>query len=244
MSDLDTAIQHYVDLMIFQYQQSPKAVATIELLSQVALADLVTNQIDAAFDLATAEGTQLDVLGEYIGQSRTLVAQIDRNYFRMVDYQAPMTESGFTDYLTPVNAGNTFYLYVFANVAFYTLNDSEYRPLLQLKGALNTSHNSKYEIDNLLWGFFGNTILCFDGADMTITYLVTPDVSHVVKIAIQIGLLPKPTGVLISGIFQIVNPQLLFGFQDYGYDTGNYISFSDYSTGWVGYWLTYSDRIA
>lgn len=242
---IDQTIAYYADLLIYQYISKPKAYATVGLLASAGICDIVPQDISAAFDIDTAEGAQLDILGQYIGFSRNIIAPITRDYFAFVDYNAPVTTTGFTDYTdNTVNFGSTFYLYIFSDTTFYTLSDPEYRPLLKLKILLNKIDETLYTIANDLFTFFGNQIIAFDQADMSMSYLVSPDASKTATLAVSQGLLPKPMGVRISGVFIISNPALLFAFQDYEHDNGNTTGFSDYTTGFNGeYWLNYTDRI-
>ncbi len=133
---------------------------------------------------------------------------------------------------------------MFSNNTFYTLSDPEYRPLLKLKIILNQLDNTLYSIANALYEFFGSQIIAFDQADMSMSYLVSPDLSQTAQLAISQNLLPKPMAVRISGVFIVSNPAALFAFQDYQYDNGNTTGFSDYTTGFNGEtWLNYTDRI-
>ena len=236
----------YSDLLLAQYVNAPRARATVGLLCYEAICDLVQLDVQNAFDIETATGVQLDVLGLYIGFSRNIVAEIDRYYFELRDYADPGTgEAGFTDYTDQtINAGSSFYLYVFANTAFYTLSDAEYRPLLKLKIILNQSNNSLSSIANDLWYAFGDQIICFDDANMSISYAIKTDATAIAKLAVQANLLPKPMGVRLSGVFVVDNPAALFGWYTYEYNNGNITGFGTYQTGFNGQvWINYSDRI-
>lgn len=245
MTILETTIAYYADLLIYQYISKPKAYATISALANAALCDLLPQDVTLSFDLDTATGPQLDILGQYIGFSRIIPINVPRNYFQFNDYTAPYTATGFTDYTNnTTNATSVFYLYIFNNQTLYTLSDSEYRPLLKLKVLLNKNDSTLYQIANDLFTTFGYDIIAFDQADMTMSYLVSPTMSVTAQIAVTQGLLPKPMGVGISGIFVISNPANLFAFQDYTHDNGSTTGFSDYTTGFNGdYWLNYKDRI-
>jgi hypothetical protein len=63
-------IEYYANLLILQYLGKPKAYATIEELANMAIMDQLPLLVQDAFDLETAEGVQLDKLGEYAGVSR------------------------------------------------------------------------------------------------------------------------------------------------------------------------------
>lgn len=239
-------VLQYQDLMLNQYRNAERARATIALLVQEAICSLVELDIQDAFNLDTAIGVQLDVLGQYIGFDRNVTIPIDRFYFKYTDYLNPVSlYAGFTLYTdSTVNAGSSWYLYSFSDTPNTSLDDDTYRTLLKLKIILNKSHNTLYEIATDLWQFFAGDIICFDSADMTISYAVNPNAKSVAIIAAQVGLLPKPMAVGISGIFLIPDPTKIFGFQDYLLENSNTLGFSDYLTGFNGQqWVNYSDRI-
>lgn len=63
-------ILYYCNLLIIQYRQKTKARATIAAWIEPLLMDQLPVQVENAFDINTAEGVQLDVLGKYVGVSR------------------------------------------------------------------------------------------------------------------------------------------------------------------------------
>ena len=246
-AELLAIVEHYQDLLLEQYVNALRARQTIGALTRPAICDLVELEVQNAFDIETATGVQLDVLGEYIGFSRTITTVIDRYYFTLVDYNNPtIAESGFTDYTDQsLNSGSSFYLYAYQNTSFTNLIDDIYRPLLKLKIILNMSLNTMAEISSALWATFGQDLICYDNADMSILYLINSSSTTLATIAVTAGLLPKPMGVRISGIFAIPDTETLFGYYTYEYDNGNSIGFSTYQNGFNGqYWLDYSNRIA
>lgn len=67
------AISNYLALITSQYQNSPKFLAWLEAVLQIAHdVSVCADSIPAAFDLDTAVGVQLDVVGASIGQPRLL----------------------------------------------------------------------------------------------------------------------------------------------------------------------------
>lgn len=64
-------IDYYANLLILQYHEKPKAFATIQALVKGIIMDQLPTAVQNAFDINTAEGVQLDVLGKYVGVSRT-----------------------------------------------------------------------------------------------------------------------------------------------------------------------------
>ena len=67
---MDDVANYYAGLLIVQYNNKPKARETIYRLAQEFISDNIFLQVQNGFDLETAVGKQLDILGEYIGVNR------------------------------------------------------------------------------------------------------------------------------------------------------------------------------
>lgn len=67
---MEPFIKYYLDLLIIQYRNKPKITQHMTTLVKQALIDLMPSILNNAFNLETAEGKQLDLLGKYIGVSR------------------------------------------------------------------------------------------------------------------------------------------------------------------------------
>jgi hypothetical protein len=246
MTDVSDTIEYYKELLLSQWGNASNARATVGLLCEHAICDLVPLAVRDAFDIDTAIGDQLDILGEYIGFSRRVEIIIERTYFNFDDYGDPDTDAiGMTDYGDPlVNQNSVFYRYIYNEKSFSDLADDEYRILLKLKIVLNHSDNTLYSAQNTLDLFFGNSILLYDSKDMTIAYYVGATTNYVLQIAMQEDLLPRPMGVAISGVFLVSDPTAVFGFQDYAHANGNLEGFADYADGWNDMqWLSYNDKL-
>lgn len=249
MTDLTDTIEYYEDLLLTQYVDKPKARATIGVLVETALCDFLPLEMNNAFDIDTAVGDQLDILGEYIGFNRRVVNEITRNWYALVDYTTynPATEyAGFTDYTDlDTNSDTQWYRYVNIANSFSDLTDDEYRYILKFKLILNGLGSSLYDIQNILFEFFGYEVTCYDLKNMTISYTVLKSRSYFVLLVVSQGLLPKPMGVGLAGVFEVEDPEKLYGFQDYTFEADNDIGYSDYLTGFNGYqWIAYEDKIA
>ena len=68
--DLLPIIEDYKKLLIAQYADKPKANAQVALTSRLLLADGVYWDVQDAYNVLTAVGVQLDVLGKYVGITR------------------------------------------------------------------------------------------------------------------------------------------------------------------------------
>lgn len=64
-------IDYYANLLILQYKEKPKAYATIQTIVEPVIMDQLPVAVQDAFGLETAEGVQLDVIGKYVGVSRS-----------------------------------------------------------------------------------------------------------------------------------------------------------------------------
>ncbi len=73
-------VDYYVNLLILQYKNKAKAPEHIRaLLTNVVFLELITD-VENGFNIDTAVGVQLDVLGKYLGLSRFEVAEDDDTY--------------------------------------------------------------------------------------------------------------------------------------------------------------------
>jgi hypothetical protein len=230
MTELETTIEYYKELLLYQYINQPKARATVGLLVSQALVDLLPKYLRESFDIETATGPQLDILGEYVGFNRVVKSLIPRRYFKLDDYESPLgNPAGFSDYTDrTINADGSMYDYFIARTSTYTLDDSEYRILLKLKICLNTSENTLYAINQLLYDFFGTDIILGDQRDMSFSYLINGTIARIIEIALNEGLLPKPMGVLISGVVSLTDPAKAWRLSDYTFDYQTTVGFSDY----------------
>lgn len=195
--------EYYQGLLIMQYSQLPKAVATINLLATELIADNVYQQVMDGFDIETAVGAQLDILATYVGAQRQVFGVIaSRNYFQMPAYEDPNADTsfGYIEYGDDINLVDWYYLtYEDANQPVYFLNDSELRRFIQYLAALHASDHSLENLDDILFKFFGNNVTMTDNMDMTIDYTHNPlDLDTLFTIVAGTGNLPHPAGVEIN----------------------------------------------
>lgn len=67
----DELKQYYANLLILQYLSKPKARAQVEVTVEPLVMNQLPIQVQNAFQIGLAEGVQLDVLGKYVGVSRS-----------------------------------------------------------------------------------------------------------------------------------------------------------------------------
>lgn len=71
MSTTDEISSYYANLLILQYLQKPKAYATVKAQALPVIMDQLPIAVQNAFSVADSVGAQLDVIGKYVGASRT-----------------------------------------------------------------------------------------------------------------------------------------------------------------------------
>lgn len=93
--NLADIVNYYVERLPIQFRGLPKARATIAILAKQAIGDDILNQLAAAFDLDTATGKQLDIIGKYVGVSRNIGVPNPQGYFGLWSYNSTLD---YTDY--------------------------------------------------------------------------------------------------------------------------------------------------
>lgn len=221
MADLDTLnsiVENYKDLLIIQYRDKPKAAATIESLVNRALSDGIIFDVRDGFNLDTAIGVQLDILGKYIGLDRNLSASIISNddafgLTDSMDFASSDESFGFVD-SADFSSSTGGFLSTDEIISTTQISDDAYRELLKFQIINNNSNGSLKGIDDNILVYFGTQIVASTDNDMTITYFVDSDIGQLASIAIEKKVLPKPMGVGVNVI--ISDPgQKYFGLTTY-----------------------------
>ena len=197
--NIQDLIDYYVNLLIMQYKDKPKARATVEAYVTQVVSDQIGIAVRDAFDLETAVGAQLDILGRYVGAKRAVNGlDINRTFLGMPPYTdaAPGSYKGFALYGTTPTAYFARYN-DFKTV--YNLTDPDLRKLIKLRIRQHMSNHSLKDIDAIMYDFFGSECSITDSGNMELTYAFTPGSTDTfIKIAIFTDSLPRPAGVKIN----------------------------------------------
>lgn len=78
--------EYYSNLLILQYNGKPKAKATIEATTSLLPDQLILDVING-FNIETAQGKQLDILGKYVGVDRFYVENNQSQLLSDEDYR-------------------------------------------------------------------------------------------------------------------------------------------------------------
>ncbi len=71
MATSQDIINYYADLLIKEYVGQPNAYATIQAMVTPVIMDLVALDVQGGFEITSAQGVQLDILGKYVGVTRS-----------------------------------------------------------------------------------------------------------------------------------------------------------------------------
>lgn len=189
---------YYAALLILQYAGRTRARGTIRALALVAVSDQVIQQVIDGFDLETAIGAQLDVLGAYRGANRVNFGlDLEKEFlaFPDVDVADPTIYHGFPD-ADDVDVPDWYFAFTEDVVPSGALTDPDFRQFIKFLSKVQSLNLGLGEIDAILFEFFGDYVTLDDNGDMTITYTDSPDDPNpLFKIVAFTGTFPKPAGV-------------------------------------------------
>lgn len=200
-------VAYYADLLIGQYRTKPKARATVAAFTAGAdgqhglLGNVLALQVRAAFDLDTAVGKQLDILGKYIGASRYFFGlDLNKSFLQVIDYDDPNPGAavGMADYDAVVQPPS-WYTMTYDDFVENTLTDDEYRRVLHFLAAVKNSDYAYGTLDSICYTFFFANVNLKVTGNMAYTYQhLTSDGDNLFSIIKQMGLLPAPAGVTVT----------------------------------------------
>lgn len=206
---MEDLIRYFTNLLILQYKNKPRAKATIEALTRNAFSDTQNNifpiEVQNAYDLDTAVGEQLDVLGKYLGYDRILPIPID-NTFKFAEYNESINpEQGYSEY----NDNKTTYPYAeyrYSTYDYYSMVDLPYRKVLKMISYLKGKPLSLGNINDALEYAFNGDIYVVEN-DKEIEYHLLQEAEGLTFLDTQDKLniffnkyFPRPTGCSLSAI--------------------------------------------
>lgn len=220
--EINDIIEKYVELIILQYNDKPKAAQQIRDYVRGILSDGLILKIRDAFDIDTAIGNQLDILGKYIGIDRNgqqIAFNFDQNLFSTVDSPSELTLPAYgtvSEAQFPLVDSHIFNIEDDVTTT-QILNDENYRFILKLKIIQNNINHSESAIDSAVNITFGGKLIP-SGSDgqMIMTYIVEEDILTSTTIAFKKGVLPKPMAVGLPYLVTKPFQRKLFGFASNG----------------------------
>lgn len=202
--------EYYSNTLIIQYNGKRRAKATIKLLSKLILDEMLLLQIRDAFDWRTAVGAQLDVIGKWVGVSRTYNGNL---FFNQPIFSYPKSNDLTPDDLTtPFQHGysefSTFDIDVatgdiaeltYQNVGYVEqkLSDEDYRTIIGLKIIKNSINHTQKNIDDAIWDYFNGQVYT-TWEPHKVIYNYDPSLETIIEVCFYKNVLPTPTGVEIE----------------------------------------------
>ena len=194
-------IEEYEKLLIWQYQDKPKAKAHVNLLltEYKNIYDLL-NSIPESFDLDKAVGKQQDILGKILGISRNVPFAVSKRFFGFTNN---INSYGFDRRLKTTGFKIPFKRKLEDIYTSGRLDDNQYRIFLKAKAIKNNVRatmidDNKLSLQDAINFLFNDTSYVVDNQDMTMTLYIDNSYDvQLLKYIKQLDLLPRPQGVEI-----------------------------------------------
>lgn len=196
-------IDYYKGLLILQYASQGNAVNTIDLIASAIVQDQIISKVRDGFDVDTAIGAQLDILGQWRGVKRTLFGTVPADDWSLMEYaDADDTFDGWMEYADADASVVALWLeYVDVDGLPYDLSDTQYRKLIKFAADLSGWDGTLKGIDDILYKWFTTYVTISDNINMTITYThnsADPDPDTLWDFALLANIVPHPSGVDVS----------------------------------------------
>jgi hypothetical protein len=190
-------LQYYSNLLIQQYITAPNMVATTQLLVNQSLCDGLPQELQTCFNLNTAVGNQLTIIGEIVGVPRNVIGlDLVNTFFSYGDYTSVTVSAaaiGFGSYTTSPYPTSLFRSYF--DSATYTMTDYQMQQVILLKILFNNTYSSTKNIVSGLWGLYGSSVQFVDNKNMTVTYNVKQPFHIPFLVAQYLNILLRPMAV-------------------------------------------------
>ena len=182
----------YADLLIWQYRNKPKAVATIKLIESIIAQGFVDlYQLQDVLNIETAIGHQLDLVGKHVGQGRIVNGYQLRKFF---GFRGSPHALGFS---RGTSGGGQWYRRRDPLADSVRLSDEDYRFLIKCRILKNYQTGTLPNLIEACRFIFGDGCRVIDNYDMTVSVSVSnQNISDFKKFAINhLDILPRQAGV-------------------------------------------------
>ena len=194
-------IEYYKNRLITQYRNKIRARGTTGVVSNCSVADGLPLQLQNAFNLDTAAGAQLTIIGKIVGVPRNVIGlDLAHTFFSFTRYAGTPASVGFKRY-TDVNDTPLFLRYV--EDASYTMSDFELRNVIRLRIIYNTRRMTYKAVQDGLFTYFGTGIsMGVSGTStMRCTYHVSSVYTTSYQVASYLNILPVSMGCSVDTIY-------------------------------------------
>jgi len=191
-------LNYYSNQLIIQYNSLPKATATIQALANCNVCDSFFLELQNAFNLNTAVGNQLTIIGKIVGVPRNIYGlNLTDTFFTFSNWTGQPASVGFNTWAN--GSPDPDKIASWLSTAVYTPTDFEMLALIKLKIMTNNYYTSLGQIMPALVAAFGTSIQLVDNFNTSITWNFSQPYHNVGSICQFLGyIVPKPMGVAIT----------------------------------------------
>jgi len=207
----------YVNLLIKQYWEKPKAAAEIGMMAGTWRKTFEwIDSFSEEFDLDNATGDRLDIIGRIVGIKRIVPFLVPKIAF---GFDENTSARGFDDKFSTLADRAPFQDKFERAYTSLQLDDTAYRFFIRARISKNVG--GPYIVDDqglsiqlAINTLFDGLAYVIDKKDMTLTLYVSPQYNlDNLRAILRLALLPKPQGVRYAVIVQ-AGPGETFGFSD------------------------------
>ncbi len=186
----------YTSLITSEHNQKPMFMAMVGAVTgAVAAVTAGIQSIQPAFDLNQAVGKQLDVLGQWIGQERTVENVLVLGFFGFADDPAAL---GFGE-RTDISVGGIWYNLGETFTGSTVLNDGDYLTILKARIVKNQSNGTPNDIENALNYIFDVPCTLVDNGTLNVTINISEPITSTAEALLSgLDILPRPAGVAFT----------------------------------------------
>lgn len=196
---MSTTSNIYSSLITSEHNQRPNFMAVVNLLCQgVSDCTDVINSLPTTFTLGSAIGAQLDIVGQWIGQSRIVAVSLLFGYFGFSEYGggADGAQLPFGEYSNH-SIGGIFFNLSDTTSATTTLNDGQYTALLDALVIRNEYKGTAAEVIKAIIDITGVTgsYISFDTGTLFVPLQIYGATTLQQEMISSLDILPRPAGV-------------------------------------------------
>ena len=205
---LEDLQKYFADLLIIQYRNAPNNRLLIKNLVSLIFANNLALQIrDKTVNIDESIGTQLDVVGKWVGIDRYYNGNLWThpylafpNYSTIKDSSYSTYQGGFSTYSNFSDNNGGFLTYASWQAIRTKVNeigDEYFRALIKLKVIKNSINHTCKNIDEAIWEWSKGNVYTTWGV-MSVTYHYTSGYKDLITLANTKKALPIPTGCILN----------------------------------------------
>lgn len=202
---LNNLLEYYQNLLIIQYNGKNKASATIKMIANLILVNLLILQVRDGFNWKTAVGSQLDIIGKWLGVTRDYKGSLywgqtflsyPNSDDLVPDDKTDNLQHGYSDYDTFETDTGGVLTYESLGFVEQSLSDDDNRVILGLKIIKNSINHTAKNIDDAIWEYFNGQVYT-TWEPHEIIYHYPSSMTTIIEVCNYKNVLPAPTGVSI-----------------------------------------------